>query len=487
DRWLRAFWRLEPRLAGVMNSVTLIDANRGWSLVGGRNQVLRYTDILHNAEDGAGWRALMRKLSLSYWATDMGAVCELGRDGAGGPLRALYHVDSARCRLTGKRTMPLEYHPAAGGVQEWAAGDFLRVASMPSDDEAFRGLGFSAVSRCVEIARLLYAVLQHDQEQVGARAPKGLLLLQGISETQWEESLAAREADMASLERRYYGGVQVLASSGIEQVDAKLVALSQLPQNFDAKMFLDLSMYGYALCFGYDPSEFWPVQFGALGRGNETEVQHRKATGKGGLDFALSLQEQLQNELPGTLAFEFEQRDEAGELTTAALAQAKLNVVTTAYKAGLGQGESLLTRDEARSLLVDAGIIPPEWTEAEEDVQVADTQDVDRWLDTAAVRRAMARWPEEEIVVYSWPSRRLRVLSKISQMRRTERRRPRRRTRREDAADGVLYEDDLVTITEADVDTAIAQARRRVGDEFAELLTAPTMTDDDYAALEGEG
>ena len=83
-------------------AVTLIDSNRGWSLIGGRNQVNRYTDILHAAEAGAGWRTFARKTSLSYWSTDMGAVTEMGREGLGveGPLRAIYHVDSARCLLT---------------------------------------------------------------------------------------------------------------------------------------------------------------------------------------------------------------------------------------------------------------------------------------------------------------------------------------------------------------------------------------------------
>ncbi|NIV32859.1 MAG: hypothetical protein GWN58_26455, partial [Anaerolineae bacterium] len=63
------------------------------------------------------------------------------------------------------------------------------------------------------------------------------------------------------------------------------------------------------LITGTDASEFWPVQTGALGRGRETEIQHRKAASKGAMEFALAYQEQLQNELPDSLLFEFEQRD----------------------------------------------------------------------------------------------------------------------------------------------------------------------------------
>ena len=324
DKWLRSVWRLEPHMAGVVNSVALIDSNRGWELVGGRNQVARYSEMLHQSDGGAGWRMFARRSSLSYWCTDLGAVTEIGRDGKNGPLRAIWHVDSARCRLTGNQATPLAYAPSVGGVQLWGPADFLRVASLPSDDEAFNGLGFCAISRIVETLRILYAVMLHDQEQLAARAPKGLLLLQGVSEEQWNQSLQARSENLDGLERRYYGGVQVLASMGADQVDAKLVALSNLPANFDAKEFTDLAMYTIALAFGYDPSEFWPVQFGSIGRGTETEVQHSKASGKGGMDFALSWQEQLQREFPATLHWEFEQRDDTGELQAETVKQAKL-------------------------------------------------------------------------------------------------------------------------------------------------------------------
>lgn len=498
DKWLRDIWKQEPHLAGVVNAVTLIDANRGWTLVGGRNQVLRYNTILHQVEAGAGWRTFIRKAAQSYWCTDLGSVTEVGRDGPEGPLRALYHVDSARCRLTGSPKTPLEYHPPSGGVQYWEPSDYFHIASMPSDDEALRGLGFCAVSRCIEIMRLLYAVLIHDQEQVGARAPKGLLLLEGISEDQWNASLQVREQELDSMERRYYGGVQVLASSGMGQINAKLVALSQLPANFDAKQFTDLSMYAMALCFGYDPSEFWPVQFGSLGRGTEAEVQQVKATAKGGLDFALHFQEQLQWELPETLQFEFEQRDDQGEMVTAALAKAKLQVITAAYQSGLQQGAPLISRDEARSLLAEQRLIPPEWTEAEEDFELEDTEDPQapgitaedkvevtdtedrtarkRWrerlLDSVPVQRAMDAFPREPIVAYSWPEKRLRTVWDPRVDRRKKIFHPRAVTRQ----DGdVLYEGDGVTITEKDVDNAIAVAKRRVGEEFAALLTAPVI------------
>jgi len=469
DKWLRKFWPQEPHLAGVLNSVVAIDKNRAWSLTGGRNQVRRYTDILHNAENGVGWRRFFGLESLAYYTADIGAITETGRDGAGGPLRALWSVDPARCRLWGRDGDQLQYHPAIGEMQEWDAGDFFRVVSMQSTDEAMKGLGFCAVSRCIELAQLMVAVYMHDQEALGAKAPKGLLLLKGIDETQWTAAMEARTEALKGLEREYYGGVAVLASSGFDDIDAKLVGLSQLPAGFDLETFTNLLMYGYALCFGYDPSEFWPVQYGALGRGTETEVQHRKATGKGGLDFILSYQEQLQAELPDSLLFEFEQRDTEGELIQAEVAEAWSEVYAKLYEAGAMSGDRLLDREEARSLLAEQGVIPREWTAIEEPAEASDTEEA-RALSHARVQRAWELFPAQPIVRYDWPSGKATVLWEPGGRRQWQ---GARVARQQEDDSEVLWadEDGEVVITEGDAERAVEQARRRVP-EMAQLIEA---------------
>jgi len=41
-------------------------------------------------------------------------------------------------------------------------------------------------------------------------------------------------------------------------------------------------------------------------------------------------------------------------------------------------------------------------------------------------------------------------------------------------------------ISKGDVEKAIEEGRERVGEEFAELLTAPTMTEEEMAEAEGK-
>jgi hypothetical protein len=224
----------------------------------------------------------------------------------------------------------------------------------------------------------------------------------------------------------------------MDDVDAKLVALSQLPAGFDQKIFTDLLIYGYALCFGYDPREFWPVSSGALGTATETEAQHRKATGKGGKEFILGLQEELQGNLPDTLHFEFDERDVDGEMAEAALQLAQVQAVTVMMGA---QPEAVLSKEQALTLLAEQGVIPREWTVVEEDVEATDTEDADspdssvedvpgtegtpaqptdeqaaqqaRYLQVPEVQRALHEHPDEPLIEYHFDGRcgRIRELS----------------------------------------------------------------------------
>lgn len=496
DRWLRDFWKKEPHLAGVINSVVSIDANRGFWLEGGRRQVLRYEAILRDADGNAGWRNFMKSASLSYYTADMGSVVELGRDGEGGPLRALYNVDPVACRLTGDPEYPLAYYNsgltrsrgypqvATGDGDLWSASDFFRAVPLPSNDQNLHGLGYCAVSRVLELAMLMIAVYEYDSEKLGARAPKGLLLLNNITQDQWDQAMKARTAKLEAKEQEYYGGVEVIAQMGSEPPDAKLFALSQLPDNFDIQTTTNLLMYAYALCFGYDPIEFWPVAAGALGRGRETDIQHRKGTGKGGMEFVFSLQDRLQQELPDTLLFQFEERDAEGELMDAQIHKAWADVVQVLA------GSGIMTPEQARLYLVDKGVIPSEWAEANEQASV-DDEGIERGLrhmrdqalENESIRRAIHEYPNEAIVRRRFDPARNAVKEivlwdKASEATKRSKwvvpdldgfagalHRPRRRAT-------VLAEVDGVTITDADVEAAIAQAGERIGDDFAELLQA---------------
>lgn len=424
DKWLANFWTEEPHWAGVISQANMIDSNRGWTLTGGRNQVLRFIPVLRDADDGGGWRQYCSQQSQGFYVTDIGAITEIGRDGVGGPMRSIYHLDPTLCYLTGDRDFPLHYD---NNTADWARDDYFRLVSMKNIQERFRGLGFCATSRVLDMCKIMLAVYNHELEMLGSRAPKGLMLLQNVSQGQWEEAMKVRDAKLDSDMRKYYNAVAVIAQEGVDSIDAKLVALSQLPEGFNLEMFTNLLMYAYSLCIGYDPIEFWPVQAGQLGRGRETDIQHRKGTGKGGLNFMLAMQEAIQAELPETLHFAFEQRDAEGEKQDAEVAQAWADVVMTLRgkqrsttpgpnqpdgdgTTTLDGSSSVISVDEARMLLVMHNVIPDSWTTTMEEATATDVKEIEKerqremLLNNDAVRRAAYQFPMEPIIRYSWIS-----------------------------------------------------------------------------------
>lgn len=243
DAWLQSFRYAESHVAGVINQIVLIYANRGWTMTGGRNQVRKFTKRLHESEGGKGWRYLIKRGALSFLTTDINCVMEIEREGdvdvnAAGdivksPFVRLNNVDPAKCHLIRKKVaLPngwewlstLEY-----GDQKWFDWDYIRVASMPSDREEYMGLGFCFLSRAIRFVKLLYGVYLHDQEKLDSDMMDGLLLLNNISEGQWTTAMEARKENQTALERRRYGGVQVLTGGGeFGAVEAKLIGLSKL-------------------------------------------------------------------------------------------------------------------------------------------------------------------------------------------------------------------------------------------------------------------
>lgn len=496
DAWLLKFAKSEPHLMGIIHSVVSIDANRGWDIIGGRNQVLRYSEILHNwkvAPGLYGWRPGVQAMASSFYQCDLGGIAEIGRAAKNGPMRELIHVDPTCCAVTGNNKFPLKYTPKVGKskkAQPWREADYMRVVSMPDVLEEYQGVGYCFVSRILILAQIMVAIWKHDKEELGARAPRGLLLLLGISQSQWEQAMKARSVKLDGNGWEYYNAVAVLASAG-SSIDAKLVALSQLPKGFVLQEWVSLYMYGMSLCAGYDPSEFYPVQFGSLGRGTEMEVQHEKASGKGAKNFSLALQEQLQRPdvLPPTLHFEFQERDEGAEIQQAETSKAWVEVYKILRETGLQVDlEGGITREEFRQLCADKGIIPPEWTEAEENTTVSDEDESgeeaaepeterakrDRLLSVTAIYRAALAYPLQPILRYTWPgygkSPLIRVVWESGKALLHRQLHPTGYIKQRQDTSKILYDDGKVLITEAMVDDAIKIGVERVGDEFGQIL-----------------
>ena len=67
---LREAAQNEPILAGALASLVSKAVSLDWQITGGRNRVLRYQDVLAEAEGGAGWSYFLDRWLQDYLVTD---------------------------------------------------------------------------------------------------------------------------------------------------------------------------------------------------------------------------------------------------------------------------------------------------------------------------------------------------------------------------------------------------------------------------------
>lgn len=383
DDWLIGFAQSEPNLVNIISSVVSKDKNRAWELIGGSRQVRLYGDALRNVEGGAGWRHFISMQSRAYYNTSIGAITEVERwtPEPDSYMRSLYHVDPTRARLTGNPSYPLKYYPRKGRVQEWEPQDYFRTVSNPDVREDYRGIGQSAVHRCLSMAKMLVAVYEHDLTELGAEVPRGFLVTDNITRAEYDKAVAARREARQNNESTF--AVDVLAffpGNPAGKTDIRFVPYSRLPVDFNLHEFSKWTMILYSVAFGYDATEFIPVQSGSFGRGQEAEIQAEKTTYKGEADFSLEHQNHINNQLPDTLDFTYDRNDSAGDLREIEARQAEVDVLNSMYQQPAGL-ESIITAEQYRQLAAESNLIPGEWITGE--------QETDATSDTERKRRAM--------------------------------------------------------------------------------------------------
>lgn len=409
DLALAQFIHNEPYLAGVLNSAVQIDINRRWTLTGAKSQVNRYAKRMSEFENGIGWRALLQKLSHSFYASDLGYVGEIIKvGGENGALDSIVSVDPTRCLLTGDLRRPLKYFPKYGNsfleAQEWKADWFIQDNALPSYLEEMKGVGYCAVSRCIELAKIMVGVYSFYQEKLDSAPPLGYAFTTFTKE-QFNEAVMDAIIDQENQGNRYFKDALMLYGATPETI-LQFVGFAETPENFDLEIFTELLMKGYALQFGYSVDEFYTVRAGTFGRGRETDMQMKQASTKGELEFANSFETRFQKELPNSILFKFEERDDEYSKVKAETDKLIAETISEVYQLKLGvEGEPLLDKTRAMELGVRLGLFPANWTNQIEDAQVNSEKPIDTVqedaLDSEEIRIAIKEFPHEPIVQYN--------------------------------------------------------------------------------------
>lgn len=387
DKWLGTIWRHHPMMAGVISSMVERDKNRGWSLTGAYRTVKIVKEMLHKSDRGAGWREHIGQQALQYYTSDFGAAIQAYRGGErvkvkpnrngdydiiAPPVTAFFSYDSTNLRLSGNWKYPAVYQDPnkANKARKVPLGELLRFCSMRSPLEEMNGLGFCFMSRSVQLLRQMLTVLNHYDEMITGRVPRGFVTIKGISQAQFNEALGGFEAALARIGGDAFNGVIALANDGGREVEVKFTPVSQLPENFNVKEFYELMMMGLALCAGFPADEFWQISTGrGYGRGLEMENLSARAGDKGRNAFAVAHQEQLQADgvLPARVMFEYYKYDVGEREQQARMLKVWADLLKTYLEIGL-------PKEAVHRIGVEESALPAWVTTAQEKAKANDIQ-----------------------------------------------------------------------------------------------------------------
>lgn len=352
DAWLREFVYRPGNdlLVGTMSTVAAKVATTGFVLEGPERTANFYRNKLVNQIDfGAGWSSFIMKWVWDYlsqdpggWAEQIGQSARRTQGNRLGPRTGAAmgwsHLDVEQLRLTQDPQWPASWVPIyadKGNPQEKAIlmhrSRLMQIVDSPTPSVRRRFVGFCAVSRSLATAQILLDITRYERERLSDLPPAGLLLVNNLTQNQWEDLEKRYEVRQEQQDNRTWRDIMV--AFGINPtlpVQAELLSFSNLPEHFDKQTATEIAIYSFALAFRIDPREIWPVSAGPLGTGTEANIQHLKARAKGpGL--IMTDIERIFNSgatIAPSLTFRFDFQDAEEDLQSAAVANAKAEFIT---------------------------------------------------------------------------------------------------------------------------------------------------------------
>lgn len=354
DTQLRAFTKNSDHISGTVNTlrdmmVAIPVHVRAYdtSVKSHVRQANQLTEMLNSKTESrgntasTGWGFGFGAFVEDYFSQDNGAIFAIEGPGrpegplTGSPVK-LIHLDSFRCQRTGHREYPIIYQDTGGKRYKLHYTRILAMASMGSPVQEMYGVGFCAVSRCINNGQVLIDISRYKQEKLGSRPRRGLIVAEGATPGEVKAIGSALESFNELMDNRglsRYTLVPVIGSKG----PLSLLDLASLPDGFDELQSIQLSVAAIALAFGVDMRQLAHA-FGIAGQTKaDAEIQHLKMRGKGPGAMLREVERQFNAKvLPPHLYLEFDYQDDEQDKS-----QAEMNK----------------TRAEGRKVYIDAGII----------------------------------------------------------------------------------------------------------------------------------
>lgn len=354
-------WRDDSRLSGVVFTMNSRVGAAGWSISGPVKELPVWYDLFALAD--GDWTDFIRLGYLNYLATDEGFCMETARESyPDGLVQKIWHMDSARVVpgpvRVGSKVYPLVFQD----VDKWKTlkeGQFYRMCSLPSTDQWKRRLGYCFMSRILRYAKWGAGILEYQEEKLENLPPEGVATVTGLTKTQVEN--AFREYEQARQQKRSYtfpGLLWFISNTFGQKAEVDWTSFRDVWEGFDDRTVNEVFMKVVSLDAGVDVGEFWQVEFHGATKA-ASWLQHTKSWGKGPAEFIAGFERWATRTLPFGFNFMFDAPDDEQDLLQARIHTLGIkNVKELASPLTKEDPEGLITREEAREMLAEQGIIP---------------------------------------------------------------------------------------------------------------------------------
>lgn len=346
----------EAMWAGAIGIAATQFAARAWEVEGDAPRLKERTQqLLLNADGGAGWTTFTLKLVQDYLCTNNGCFIEIERygRGPGARIKALHHLDSLRVRRTGLRDTPVAYEADDGEhLINWY--NIIGLSDMPSARKQALGAGQCAAFRAYRDIAKLAAIESFLYEKVTGSRPLEIHVVSGLSNQQLQDAVQSGKEDAQRRGHAAYMGVLIMSTLAADaEVSGYRIPLAEVPNGFDRKQELDISLLAYANNIGLDPQDLQPLTGQQLGAGAQSQVLQDKARGRGMRAFEQMLTHALNTlALPASVSIGFVERSLSDQKTEADTAKTHVDIAATLVdKVGV-------SADEAKQYLVDYDVLP---------------------------------------------------------------------------------------------------------------------------------
>jgi hypothetical protein len=376
DMELKSFMRTSDHISGaVYNFVSKMTAipvrieARDKSIKTHVEMAKTYQDLLNNASQfGAGWSELYGKFVEDLVTQDNGAFIEvIGPGDPTGPITgmplSLANLDASRCNRTGNAVYPVIYEGMDGKLYKLHYTRVIFASQLPSSKLEMFGVGYCALSRCVNAAQNLIDISVYKQEKLGSRPPRQLIITGGgldPEDLQLAVRMAEQTANNVGLSR--FAKTVVAGNRNLEKPNAQIIELAKTPDGFDEKESTVLGMAVVSLAFGMDARELFPGMESGASKADAL-IQHLKQRGKGPGQTIDTTERLLDMKfLPPYLKSTFDYQDDAQDRQAADI----WNVRAQARQRDLLQSVTN-TRVERQKMVENGELTPEQFEELELD------------------------------------------------------------------------------------------------------------------------